>query len=334
VSALRWSGRATSLALATALVAALVGPATADDAVAPTDVYRIDAGTLVRETTNPQTADERDLVEEEFLEDSANNGRLYDASEVEAAVLGDVTVAWPDSVDISHVVAATDDASDAVGLAVVAGNHPTSGDQTLARMGSESMNDVDGQWGDRDGGVVQVTSQGYKILSGWERWRVRETKADREVFYYGHWVTAYGHYQSGWDTAPYIVEAASRPKEGRRGSFLQLRNYWPKVEQPSCSAGEISVSVMGFGGSLPLQNCSSLRPDADANAIKMDVVWNAGECKDQTVEGADLGMAVDVDPGKLAVLSDYSYAQFNPVARPCDGDHSDNIRVIYADPGW
>jgi len=221
-----------------------------------------------------------------------------------------------------------------VGLALVAKNAPTLADQTLTRMGSEGLNGVDGQWGDRDGGVVQVTNQGYKILSGWERWRVRETKADREVFYYGHWVTAYGRYESGWDTAPYIVEAASRPKEGLRWTFLQLRNYWPKVEQPSCDGtGEISVSVMGFGGSLPLQNCSSLRPDADANAIKMDVVWSAGECKDQTVEGADLGMAVDVDPGRLAILSDYSYAQFNPVGRPCDSDHSDNIRV-YADPGW
>lgn len=230
---------------------------------------------------------------------------------------------------------ATEAATGQVGLAVVASNAPTSADQAIARMGSEGLIGAEGQWGNRSGGVVQVTSQGFKILSGWDRYRVRETKTDREVFYYGHRVTAYGHHESMWDDAPYIVEAASRPKRGLRWTFLQLRNYWPKVDEPSCSGGELSVSVLGFGGSLPLQNCSSLWPDADANDIKVDVVWSAGACKDQTVEGADLGMAVDVDPGRTAILSDYAYAQFSGgSSRPCDTESSDNIRVIYADPGW
>ena len=322
------------MAITATLQISMIVSADADPAPTAPVVETIDAATLQRETANPQTARVRARAEATFLEDSASNGRLYDASEVQAAVVGDVSVAWPDSVDLSHVATATDPASEAVGLAVVASNDPSSADQTLARMGSESLIGADGQWGNRAGGVVQVTSQGFKILSGWDRYRVQETKTDRDVYYYGHWVTAYGHYESGWDAAPYVVEAASRPKQGLRDTFLQLRNYWPKVDQPSCSGGELSVSVLGFGGSLPLQNCSSLRPDADANAIKVDVVWTAGECKDQTVEGADLGMAVDVDPGKIAILSDYAYAQFNPLSRPCDSDPSDNIRVIYADPGW
>jgi len=111
MNARRWSGRVTSLAVATALLTALVGPARAADPAAQPVVERIDGGTLLQAATNQQTAEERDLVEAAFLEDSANNGRLYDASEVETAVVGDVTVAWPDSVDISEVVAATDEVS-------------------------------------------------------------------------------------------------------------------------------------------------------------------------------------------------------------------------------
>jgi hypothetical protein len=217
---------------------------------------------LQSEVSNPQTADERHDVEQAFLQNSANDGRLYDAAEVDTAVIGDTSVAWPNAVDVSKVITASDSSTGAVGLGVVASNNPSSGDQTLARLGSETLKGAYGQRGDPAGGTVEVWNGGFKIVSGWDRWRVKESKTDREIYhyYYGHWTTAYGHYQTGFDPAPYIVESASRPKQGYRDTFLQLRNYWPKTDTPSCnSSGDLSISVLGFGGSLPMQNCSSLR---------------------------------------------------------------------------
>ncbi len=201
-------------------------------------------------------------------------------------------------------------------------------------MGSQGLTAVYGQWGDVTGGTVQVTVDGFKLVSGWERWRIRESKTDREVYYYGHWGTAYGKSVTGYDHAPYRVDVRSRPTSGYEARFLNLRNYWPKVSEPSCSSGSIGITALGFGGSLPMQNCAHLSPDPNANTFKMGVAWDAGSCKDQTSEGADLGMVVDVKPDKLAVLSDYAYARFSTSSAVCDMDASNDVRAIYADPGW
>jgi hypothetical protein len=299
---------------------------------------RVDARTLRAAARDGKDTAHEKQAQREFLEDSAANGMLYDAAQVNSATTGDVTTVWSDSVDLDQVLVTVPDVPDAdqpvAGLGAIGSNNPSAADQKLARLGSSGLGSVTGQWGDRDGGTVSVTVDGYKLISGWERYRVRESKTDRDVYYYGHWATAVGKSVTGYDKAPYVVDVRSRPKSGYRSTFLQLRNYWPKVSQPSCSGGEIGIDVLGFGGSLPLQNCSSLSPDPDPTSITMKVVWSAGTCKDQTVEGADLGMAVDTKPGYNAILSDYSYARFNDHSTACDVGTSDDIRVIYADPGW
>lgn len=299
----------------------------------------ISSSELVDHRDDRATADERTKAEKQLLEQSADNGVLYDESEVDSAVVGDTAVAWNDSVDVENVVVSTSEDSNGEktveGLGIEASNGPDAADLAVAEMGSQELVGPTGQWGDVSGGTVQVTNNGFKIISGWQRYRIRESKIDREVYYYGHWISAFGKSRTTYDQSPMILDIRSRPKTGLRSTFLQLRNYWPKSEDPSCnSQGDISVSALGFGGSLPLQNCSSLAPDPDSNSITMKVVWSAGVCKDQRVEGADLGMAVDTRPGKVAVLSDYSYARFSNADAPCDTNASNDTRVIYADPGW
>jgi hypothetical protein len=309
----------------------------ASAAEAPPAVETIDAADLTAASTDPATEDDRAKAADEFMADGANSGVLYDDDEVSSAVVGDTTVAWSDSVDLSKVIVSpgTTDDSPIDGIGAIGSNDPNATDVKLTEMGSESLGSVSGQWGNVSGGVVQVTVSGYKLLSGWERWRVRETNSDREVYYYGHWATAVGKSVSGPDKAPYQIDIRSRPKSGLRSTFLQLRNYYPKTSSPSCgSSGSISVSALGFGGSLPMQNCSSLSPDPDANAIQMKVVWDAGKCKNGTTEGADLALIVDTKPSKVAILSDYSYARFDTSGGTCNIDSGDDVRAIYKDPGW
>jgi hypothetical protein len=338
---MRLSRRSAAAIVAGLFASNLLGlpPSEAAGATNDASVETLSASELKTASEDPATKDERANARQNFLKQSADNGQLYDSSEVNSAVVGKTSVAWSTSVDLSKVVVAKglEGSSDegVVGLGAVGSNEPNASDVDLARLGSESLNGIDGQWGDRDGGVLQVSNDGFKLISGWERWRVREDKPDREIYYYGHWATAIGKYVDGWDEAPYVVDVRSRPKDGLLWTFWQMRNYWPKVEEPSCSStGEIGISVQGFSGSLPLQNCSSLVPTPDPNTITMRVVWDAGSCKDQTTEGADLGMAVDTKEDHNAILSDYAYAQFNPLSRPCDSVESDNVRVIYKDPGW
>ena len=98
-----WRDALASLALAAASVTFVV-PAEAEPASPATTVTTIDAATLRSAAADPHTAQARDHVRADFLADSANNGRLYDSSEVETAVVGDTTVAWPSGVDVSRVV--------------------------------------------------------------------------------------------------------------------------------------------------------------------------------------------------------------------------------------
>ena len=240
------------------------GGASADDpttVVATTDV--ITEEQLNSASDDASTTQERAALESEFLADSAQEGVLYDSLQVESSIVGEMSAVWSDAVDVEKVfVTQADDPgaeSSVVGLGVVEAEDPSADSLSLTSAGSDSLTSVSGQWGERDGGNVQVTVDGFKLISGWERWRVRESKSDREVYYYGHWATAKGKSLSGIDLAPYVVDVRSRPKSGRAGDFLQLRNYWPKVESPSCSGGAIGIDILGFGGSLPLQNCSSLR---------------------------------------------------------------------------
>lgn len=312
--------------------------ATADEHDPPAEVSQVLRGDRLEAA--PETAATR-RAEVEFVAESAAEGLLYDSAEVDSAVVGGVTTVWSDAVDLSKVVVdrqEDDGADDVVGIGAVAENDPDPTDQTLARMGSSSVSSPYGYLRSA-GGTVQVTVQGFKLISGWERFQLREDAADRNVFYYGHWATAVGKSVTGFDPAPYVVDVRSRPKVGYRNTFLQLRNYWPKKTEKNCNTeAEIGVNVGLFHATLPMQNCNSLSPDPDANAISMKVVWSAGACKDSTVEGADLAMAVDTVPSAKGVLSDYSYARFDaagPVgASKCNINSSNDVRAIYADPGW
>jgi hypothetical protein len=307
----------------------------------------ISALEIARAADDRSMVDERGEAEDALLGQSADNGVLYDAAEVASSVVDDASVAWTDNVVIENVVIAGRENLDAeaaaepagsaddLGLGLEAESSPGAADTAVANLGSSQLTGVEGRWGDHTRGTVQVAVGNYRIISGWERYRVPESKTDRDIYYYGHWITAYGEDVRGsWDHSPKLLDIRSRPKRGYLKQFMQVRDYWPKVSNPKCSpTGDLSVSVGAVGVSLPMQNCSSLDPDLDLSTFTSRVVWNAGLCNDNRVEGADLGVVVDVKPGKVAVLSDYSYAQFSSAGK-CDQYAGDNTRVIYSDPGW
>lgn len=324
------------------LVAALMlpMPAIADTASSlsagstPTVTSAITGSELDKAQADPATAKKRDSAEDQLMESSAANGVLYDADDVQSSVVNNTAVAWSESVDLAKVMV-TSTGKQIEGIGTVGSNSADDTDVTMADMGSKGLTGKSGTVGDPAGGTVQVTNSGFKLESGWERYQLKESKSDRDVYYYGHWATAVGKSVTGYDPAPYAVEVRSRPKSGTRSTFLQLRDYWPKSGSNVCGSGaSVSVSVLVFSASLPMQNCSSVSPDPDANSITMKVSWSAGTCKDSTTEGTDLGMAVDTKPGDKAILSDYSYARFDTAKALCNGGTSDDVRVIYADPGW
>jgi hypothetical protein len=132
-----------------------------------TDV--IDAGEIIAAADERATASDRADAERDLLDQSADNGTLYDADEVSSSVVNDTAVAWTDNVDIDDVAVteaetaqpvesdAKDDES-GVGLGITATNSPDDVDVAVANQGSTATAGVSGRWGDTDGGAVQVTS--------------------------------------------------------------------------------------------------------------------------------------------------------------------------------
>lgn len=173
--------RASRHALACLALAAAtwtgVSPASADPEPTPT----VEAGTVEAETTDKitgaeliaasddtATSDERAEAEADLLVASAQDGVLYDAAEVQSAVVDDVTTTWVESVDVDKVIV-SEAGEEVVGLGTIGENVPDAADVALAQMGSEAASSVGGKWGDVDGGTVRVTVDGYKLTSGWER---------------------------------------------------------------------------------------------------------------------------------------------------------------------
>lgn len=275
-----------------------------------------------------------------FLEDQARAGVLWDTAEVSAATLGRGTdVAFSNNVSPTSIQSAVVEQSaghTTTELQAIADLVESSGAKAQPfRAGSDSLQGVSGQVsGSYDGGALTVQVEGDKLTSAWERYQVREAKDDRKIFYYGHWATAVGKVvDNGYDHTPGVIDIRSRPKVGRKDDFKNMRNYWPKEAGAQCDDYTVGIGILGFSASLPLGNCEGFVPDPDATNFLMKNVWSAGACRDSRSEYVDLGMAVDIKPTiSTAVLSDYSYARFE--AAPCDQNAANDVRVIYADPGW
>jgi hypothetical protein len=276
----------------------------------------------------------------DFLADQARQGVLWDESEVESASVGPSTdVAYSKNVAVSRVQSALvqqpngEVTSEIAATADVDDSTAAAGD--AFRAGSDSLQNVSGQVsGSYSGGALTVQVSGDKLTSAWERYQVKEDKADRKIFYYGHWATAVGKVvDGGYDHNPGVIDIRSRPKVGRKDDFLNMRNYWPKESGAQCSDYSVGIGILGFSAQLPLGNCDGFTPDPDASNFLMKNVWSDGACRDGRAEYVDLGMAVDIKPSiSTAVLSDYSYSRFE--AAPCDQNADNDVRVIYADPGW
>jgi len=278
-------------------------------------------------------------VQQDFLDEQARSGVLWDSNEVSAATLDASTdIAFSNNVDTNQVQTAVPE-DDAAAEVAIDANMAGDGDGAAADtslVGSSALEKVAGQVaGSYSGGAVTVQVDGDHLTSAWERYKIKETKTDRDIYYYGHWVTATGKTIGGAtpDHYPGAIDIRSRPKTGRRGDFLQMRDYWPKTSGAHCDTSSVGIGILGFSATLPLGNCDGFTPDPDASNILMKNTWSDGACRDSRAEYLDLGMAVDVKPTvSTAVLSDYSYARFETAI--CDQDASNDPRVIYADPGW
>jgi hypothetical protein len=272
-----------------------------------------------------------------FLNRQARAGVLWDAADVDAATMDGVTVAWTDSVDVTAVEAAIvnqPDGDTSTELAAYSEPEETSDGRAFFRAGSDALSGVTGKIGPVSAGSLTVTNDGDKITTSWERYQVNENKTDRDQYYYGHWITATGKVISGHvDDFPGVIDIRSRPKQGRKSDFINMPNYWPKQSGSDCDDYAVGVTIAGFGATLPLGNCNGFTPDPDTSNYLMKNLWSDGACRNSRSEYLDLGMAVDIKPTvSTAVLSDYSYAMFENAV--CDQTSSNNIRVIYADPGW
>ncbi|MBM6398768.1 hypothetical protein [Phycicoccus sonneratiae] len=333
----------------TAAVAGLVAPAAAHAAPAAAeatrttrvvDQVRFSGAQVVAEAGRDRGQARADAAKRDFLASQARSGVLWDGTEVASATLGrDTDVAYSTNIDLTQVrTALVEQADGEQSSEIQAVGEPKAASTSSAqgfRAGSDSLKNVAGQVnGSYSGGALTVQVSGDKLTSAWERYRVKESKTDRNIYYYGHWATAVGKVVSGGnDHHPGTIDIRSRPKVGHRGDFLQMRNYWPKESGTNCDDYNVSIGILGFSAGLPLGNCEGFTPDPNASDILMKNVWSDGACRDSRSEYADLGMAVDVrTSASTALLSDYSYARFEEAI--CDQDSGDDIRVIYADPGW
>lgn len=285
-----------------------------------------------------QSPEERQF-EDEFIADQAAQGILLDGAQVDAAVVGDGSYAWSDNVEPREVQTASDipdGAETARELGIISDHPDTLTTDSYAAMGSSPLTNLSGvanSWG----GCVTASVGGNNLNSCWDLYRARENtfNPDRDFYYYGRHLIATGDQRDGAvDEYPMVIDARSRPTEGTAGRVATARAYYPFNGSSECSNTSIGVSIANFGATLPISNCSHVNVTPDGKAIKTE--FSAGGCHDQRTEGLDLGItfAAYADMERPA-YSDYSYARFsNNPAGPCDYDASNDIRVIFTDPGW
>ena len=285
-----------------------------------------------------QSPEERQ-VEKEFIADQAAQGILLDDAQVEAAVVGEGSYAWSDNVEPQEVQTASDipDGAETAREIGILSDHPeTLTTDSYAAMGSSPLTNLSGvanSWG----GCVTASVGGNNLNSCWDLYRAREGtyNAERDFYYYGRHLIATGDQRDGAvDEYPMVIDARSRPTSGTADRVATARGYYPFTGSSECSSTSVGVTIAGFGATLPISNCSSVNVTPDGKAIKTE--FSAGGCHDQRTEGLDLGItfAAWADKPRPA-YSDYSYARFsNNPAGPCDYDASNDVRVIFTDPGW
>jgi hypothetical protein len=295
-------------------------------------------------TDDPTTATERDAASAEFTAEQAQMGKLVDAAETNASVVDGVATVWENGVDLTSVTvttAAETDSKDVVAQAFeVIGaadpsteNVPNPGDEVLITdeqaatgLGMSGLASASG--GTFVSGYCTTTSRNdNKLTSCFEKYKIKASTSTRDHYYYGRWATAVGKDCKPYclDHKPTRIDVRSRPWSGDQG-FAATAGYWPKSGVQNCKDRSIEISILGFGGKIPIQDCTEINPDPGSNSMR--VIYDQGAMFGGRVHGVDMGWAYSTFKGKNPRMADYSYAKF------CKGTYATCDAVSRQDSGW
>ena len=295
-------------------------------------------------TDDPATAAERDAASDEFTAEQAQSGKLVDAAETNASVVDGVATVWEDGVDLTSVTvttAAETDSNDVVaqGFEVIGTADPSTeiipntGDEVVITDEEAATGlGMSGLASAKGGTFVQsycttTSKNSNKLTSCFEKYKLKTSTSTRDYYYYGRWGTAVGKdcTPACLDHKPTRIDLQSRPWSGSQG-FAAVAGYWPKSGVKHCDDHTIEISILGFGGKMPIQDCDEITPDPGNTSMR--VIYDQGKLFSGRAHGVDMGFAYSTFKGKNPSLADYSYAKF------CKGSYANCEGVARQDSGW
>ncbi|MFG1995014.1 hypothetical protein ACGFJ7_34070 [Actinoplanes sp. NPDC048988] len=296
-------------------------------------------------TNDPATATERDAAADAFVAEQAQSGKLVDAAETNASVVNGVATVWEDGVDLTSVkvtTAATTGSNDVVaqGFEVIGTADPS--DEDISNKGDEvviaddrvaSGLGLSGLASPKGGTFLKgncttTAAKGNKLTSCYEKYKLKTSTSTRDYYYYGRWGTAVGKdCRLCLDPKPTRIDLRSKTWSGSQGAgFGALVAYWPKAGVKNCTDHTIEISILSFGGKIPIQDCDEINPDPGNTSMR--VIYDQGATFGGRTHGVDMGFAYSTFKGKNPQLADYSYAKF------CTGTYANCDGVARQDSGW
>ncbi len=286
---------------------------------------------------------ETDRVIYNHVTSQAREGRLVDALNVNAAILGGGELAWEDGSVVEEarfLIATSTD--------VVQGAQGSTGE--ILELDFQAHADADVPNAPQDRAAVGLGmgsasySGGTRLQSTCQTWTVQgrsitgcyqlfkptsDYSSTRDYYAYNRWATAVGQNGSPpW--YPVIVDARSRPHSSYPSRVAGMSNYFPIDGSQLCFQGSsVNITVGSLGLAFALTNCADKVPTPDATTKTMGVIYDDG-----FLFGGPLSKGVDFEMevfawqgGATPIMGDYNYAKF------CSGTLANCTGTLGKD-GW
>lgn len=256
----------------------------------------------------------------------ARAGRLVDAKNVHAAILGSGVLTWETgavpqdarfnraiSSDVRPEYAGTE--GEVLELAYEAAEDPTAKALLPAGVLGVGMLGAAYSGGTRLSSTCQTWIVSNRSITGcYQKFKpTTDGSSTRDYYAYNRWATATGEQLFPFNAWPVYMDIRSRPYVGYESRTVGMTDYFPIDGTQLCNEGSsVDVTLGSLKLGIGLTNCADKYPIPNATTKTMGMIYDDGFIFGGPLsKGLDFEMEVfNWQNGAVPILADYNYAKF------------------------